>query len=221
MRIRENLSYANVMATIAVFIALGGGAYAAVNLPKGSVGAKQLKKKAVRTAKIAGGAVTGAKVAPDTLTGTAIDESTLGTVPNASRVGGSEVRQISWRVPAGTTTQTLFTAGGLTVKANCPAGQDFVNVAAESSVDESILGIGAVKNIPVYNEPTAGDTLMPGVDNVFEAGEQSLFQLDDTATVLSYGRGPSGSPVVTATFLANSHTVTGICSVVGTVVSSG
>ena len=30
-RIRSGLSYANVMATIAVFLALGGGAYAAIH----------------------------------------------------------------------------------------------------------------------------------------------------------------------------------------------
>jgi hypothetical protein len=220
MRIREKLSYANVMATIAVFIALGGGAWAAINLPKGSVGSKQLKKGSVKTKKLAKGAVVGRKVRADSLTGASIDESTLGTVPNASRVGGSQVRQVNWRVPAGTTTQTLFSVGGLTVKANCPAGQDYVNVAAEGSVDDSILGIGAVKNIPIYGNP-GDDVVMPGVDNDFDAGEQQLYPMDDTSTVLSYGRGPAGSPVVTATFLANSHTVTGICSVVGTVVSDG
>ena len=37
-RLRNSVSYANVMATIAVFLALGGGAYAALRLPKNSVG---------------------------------------------------------------------------------------------------------------------------------------------------------------------------------------
>jgi hypothetical protein len=62
VRIRSKLTYANVMATTAVFIALGGGAYAAVVLPANSVGAKQLKKNAVTGKKIATGAVTGANV---------------------------------------------------------------------------------------------------------------------------------------------------------------
>jgi hypothetical protein len=47
------LSYANVMATIAVFIALGGGAYAAFKLPQNSVGTKQLKDRAVTKEKLA------------------------------------------------------------------------------------------------------------------------------------------------------------------------
>ena len=55
MRIR--LSYANVMATVAVFIALGGGAYAALSLPAGSVKSKQIAKNAVRAKQIAKRAV--------------------------------------------------------------------------------------------------------------------------------------------------------------------
>jgi hypothetical protein len=50
--IRGKLTYANVMATIAVFIALGGASYAAIKLPKNSVGTKQLKKGAVTPAKL-------------------------------------------------------------------------------------------------------------------------------------------------------------------------
>lgn len=52
--LRPRLSYANVMATIAMFIALGGGAYAAMQLPKNSVGSKQLKGGAVTPAKLSG-----------------------------------------------------------------------------------------------------------------------------------------------------------------------
>lgn len=66
-RIRKHLSYANVMATIAVFIALGGGAYAAFKIPKNSVGTSQLKKKAVSNSRIRSGAVTSSKIAKTTI----------------------------------------------------------------------------------------------------------------------------------------------------------
>jgi hypothetical protein len=46
-RIRRRMTYANVMATVAVFIALGGASYAALKVPKHSVGTKQLKKHSV------------------------------------------------------------------------------------------------------------------------------------------------------------------------------
>jgi hypothetical protein len=44
-RLRGKLTYANVMATLAVFIALGGGAYA---LSRGEVKSKHIKKDAVK-----------------------------------------------------------------------------------------------------------------------------------------------------------------------------
>ena len=56
-RIRSSLTYANVMATVAVFLALGGGAYAAISLPKNSVGTKQIKKNAVTSKKVKNGSL--------------------------------------------------------------------------------------------------------------------------------------------------------------------
>jgi hypothetical protein len=52
-RLRRHLSYANVAATLALFVALGGGAYAATQLPPKSVGTKQLKDRAVTPVKLA------------------------------------------------------------------------------------------------------------------------------------------------------------------------
>jgi hypothetical protein len=61
--IRRHLSYANVIATLALFVALGGSTYAALHLKKNSVGAKQLKKHSVTNVKLADGAVNSAKIA--------------------------------------------------------------------------------------------------------------------------------------------------------------
>ena len=48
----RHLSYANVVATLALFVAVGGGAYAAVELPAGSVGTPQLRRAAVTPSKL-------------------------------------------------------------------------------------------------------------------------------------------------------------------------
>ncbi len=48
--VRPRLTYANVCATLALFSALGGGAFAATRLPANSVGTRQLKKGAMATA---------------------------------------------------------------------------------------------------------------------------------------------------------------------------
>ena len=85
-QIRKRLTYANVMSTLAVFLALGiSGAYAAEKLAKDSVGAKQLKKGAVTAAKLKAGAVTTAKIKNGAVTGDKVQEETLGKVPAAAQ----------------------------------------------------------------------------------------------------------------------------------------
>jgi hypothetical protein len=58
-RIKDRLTYANVTATLALFVALGGSSYAAVTLPRNSaqlktnsVGTTEIKRKAVRSSEI-------------------------------------------------------------------------------------------------------------------------------------------------------------------------
>lgn len=65
-RLSERLSYANVMATVAVFLALGGGAYA-VGVKSNSIGSKQIKDDRVKSV----------DVKDDTLTGADVNESKL------------------------------------------------------------------------------------------------------------------------------------------------
>lgn len=83
-RARNRLSYANVMATIAVFLALGGGAYAAA-----TVGSRQVVNNSLKTADLQdNAAVKSADVVDDTvagggLSGRDVKEGTLGPVPRA------------------------------------------------------------------------------------------------------------------------------------------
>ena len=83
-RIRQRLTYANVMSSIAVFLVLGGGAaYAAkkigsnqlkgasvttAKIKRGAITASKIRKGAVRTAKISPGAVTNGKLANGAVT---------------------------------------------------------------------------------------------------------------------------------------------------------
>jgi hypothetical protein len=87
-RIRRNLSFANVISVIALFVALGGASYAAVTLPKNSVGAKQIKKNgvgaseikrnAVGASEIKSNAVAGGDVADGAVTGADLGDGSLG-----------------------------------------------------------------------------------------------------------------------------------------------
>jgi hypothetical protein len=103
-KLLERLRHANVMATIAVFLALGGGALAASKL-NGS----RIKNRTI----------VGQKLKVDTLTGTEIDESKLGKVPlaeladRATRASGADnADQLGGLGPA------AFARGDVTVTGN-------------------------------------------------------------------------------------------------------
>jgi hypothetical protein len=65
--VRQRLTYSNLIATMALFIALGGVAVAATQLPRNSVGAKQLKRGAVTSAKLAKKSVIAGKLGPNSV----------------------------------------------------------------------------------------------------------------------------------------------------------
>jgi hypothetical protein len=77
LNLRSRLTYANVVATLALFLALGGAAYAVSKLPRNSVGAKQIKKSAVTGIKVRNGSLTGADVKAASLTGAAVKPASL------------------------------------------------------------------------------------------------------------------------------------------------
>jgi hypothetical protein len=77
--LRSRLTYANVVATLALFIALGGVSWAAVTLPRGSVGTPQLKP----------GAVTGTKVRDGSLSGADVRDASLSSVDFKGSIQGA------------------------------------------------------------------------------------------------------------------------------------
>jgi hypothetical protein len=76
-KIKERLTYANVMATVAVFIALGGTAVAAKLVSKNSVTSKSVKDGSLKGKDLAKGTITGDLVANNTLSAANINQATL------------------------------------------------------------------------------------------------------------------------------------------------
>jgi hypothetical protein len=146
-RFRPRLTYANVTATLALFIALGGSGYAALKLPKNSVGPRQLKRHAVTTSKLASGAVTGSRVRGNSLTGGQINESSLGKVPSAgsadsaATLGGMSAAQLKVRCPGGT---VLYAGACFETAQRQPAGTDWMSASRECA--------GAGRRLPDASE---------------------------------------------------------------------
>lgn len=63
-RFKQQLTYANVTASIALFFALGGASYAALKLPRDSVGSNQIRAGAVSTSEIRDRSIGLADVSP-------------------------------------------------------------------------------------------------------------------------------------------------------------
>lgn len=108
--IKDRLTYANVMATFAVFIALGGSSYAAfrVGSPEirnNSVRSVDLRNDDVRGRDVDNGTLTGRDVKRNGLGGGAVKESALGKVPSAATadtVGGATAEQLKTKCPVDT-----------------------------------------------------------------------------------------------------------------------
>lgn len=66
--LRDKLTYANVISTLCLFMLLGGGAYAATQLPKNSVGAKQIKNGSITGKEIKTKSIGADKLTPAAVT---------------------------------------------------------------------------------------------------------------------------------------------------------
>ena len=80
-KLRPRLTYANVMATVAVFVALGGSSYAAVTLSNNSVKSKHIAKGAVKRSDLGRNAVISSKVADGSLRATDFAAGQLSSGP--------------------------------------------------------------------------------------------------------------------------------------------
>src|SRR4051794_33433858 len=103
----ERLSYANVTATLALFLALGGTSYA-LTLPRNSVGSKQIRSKAVGTSELRSGAVRSGDVRNRSLQ---LRDLSLGARTSLRGATGSQ-GPVGPAGPAGPTYGVAISSGG-------------------------------------------------------------------------------------------------------------
>lgn len=122
MRVREHLTFANVVACIALFVSLGGVGYAAISLPKNSVGPSQLKRGAVTPAKLSPATrrmlVAPAVAAP---VGPAGLPGSVGAQGPQGAVGPQGPGAISFEAPVSNVPGPIRTFNGVNVYGSCSA----------------------------------------------------------------------------------------------------
>jgi hypothetical protein len=168
-RFIPKLSYSNVIATIALFVALGGAAVAA-GLPKNSVGPNQLKKGAVTAAKIRKQAVTSGKLAPGSVIPGKIGPNAVGpsNIGNgaitSAKIGAGAV--IANSIKNNVVTTNKLNNGAVTnqkLAANAVNNSNLANGAVTASKVSNKFGeeLG-----PIIGNPKSGQTLR----GVFDLG---------------------------------------------------
>jgi hypothetical protein len=178
------LSYANVMATVAVFIALGGTGYAASRIPRHSVGHAQLRTNAVTSLNVRNATLRARDFKPGELprgprghtgptgpkgsTGSRGPTGATGSAgPNATAVGGST----AGTPPAGPDATLASTA--ITTKATGP-----LLITALGSVNSACAATPCTADFGIYvdGQPLAhtlthvGDTGSAGFDQIGRTG---------------------------------------------------
>jgi hypothetical protein len=150
---QRHLSYANVMATVAVFIALGGSAYAVTVLPRDSVGAAQIKRGAVGGSELRTGAVSSRSIRDKSVSLGDISARARGSLSGAKGDSG----------PAGVALHAAINSGGAAVRGNATAfthqdgsGLYMVGFAQDVSACEATATLAAVANGASVEQPTAG-----------------------------------------------------------------
>jgi hypothetical protein len=155
-RLRSKLTYANVMATIAVFLVLTGVGFAVAKLPKRSVGPKQLKNGAVHSKKIHRNAVNASKIRAGAVGRSEIANGAVGTGKIANKAVtraklGDDVAPLLGTLRSGQTLRGSFDIGGNGTSFR--SGQSFqfplTNAPAANVIDASVTN-------PVFTSNCSG-----------------------------------------------------------------
>jgi hypothetical protein len=106
-KLRGRLTYANVVATLALFLALGGVSYGAISIgsssiKNNSVRTQDLRNNDIRSKDIRNRTIIGRDMLTNTVTGLQVRENSLAKVPDADKLDGQESATFRDKCPAGT-----------------------------------------------------------------------------------------------------------------------
>ena len=164
-------SPALVISLLALFVALGGSAYAATK-----IGTKDIKANAITAGKIKKNAVTSAKIKKDAVTGSKIKESTLGAVPNATNaVNATNATNFSRYFTSGLKKASpgadtnLGSIGPFSFLGKC---KDIGGGESEATVVATTSAAGSFEYTPEFITYSEGD-FNPGIEAQLSYGAES------------------------------------------------
>jgi len=190
-------SPAMAVALLALFVALGGSAYAATK-----IGSKDIKANAITSGKIKKNAVTTAKIKKDAVTGAKIKESSLGTVPSAANAT-SAVNAVNATNAANFS--RYFTSG--LQKANAGTGVvlgsvgpfRFIGKCKDLGGGNAQAGVFITTSSPNSYFFSAIETIEGGSEGGFDPGDEELISFQPSTTNPAWLGGSAGVDGFSAT----------------------
>jgi hypothetical protein len=157
-RLLERVTYANVVATLALFVAVGGSAYAAVTIDSSDVKDHSLKGQDLKANTVTGKQVKEKSLKEVPTAGTALNANAVGGLPvgaleKASRIQFSRVNA----TPGSDGVVVEWPAMGLRITAPPQGG-----CAAPDNVTLRIYNTGSDPGMFVYRANAAPDNVPPG-----------------------------------------------------------
>ena len=161
-RLRARLTYANVTATLALFVALGGTSYAAATLARNSVGSAQIRANAVGSSEIRRSAVSSSEIRDRSIALRDLAVSTRTSLRGAAGATGP-AGPTGATGPAGTAFSAAINSGGIAVAGNSRSGSHSpgsneytVEFTRDVSTCVYSATLAAVLNNGTLEQPPAG-----------------------------------------------------------------
>jgi hypothetical protein len=178
-QLRSKLSFANVTAILALFVALGGTGYAAVTLPRNSVGSAQIKSGSVGSAELKSSAVTSRAIRNRTIMLSDLSPSARISLRGQAGPQGPAG-------PSGVTLRAAVPSGGSVQRGNATSaahqgGTNEYRVAFDRDVSS------CVATATLATVPTSAGADQPGAGRITVAQDQA-------ASVLVRTFAPDGNP---------------------------
>jgi hypothetical protein len=151
--LRSKLTFANVTASLALFIALGGTGYAVTSLPRNSVGSAQIRSRAVSSSELRSGAVTSRAIRQRTIQTSDLSTKARSSLRGPRGPAGPAGVEFRAAIPSGGTV-----VAGNAVRATHQGGTNVYTVEFSRDLTGCVptATLAAVQSGPVVEQPVAG-----------------------------------------------------------------